>query len=247
MNALDAQTTVGELVRDRPSRARVFERFGIDYCCGGKTPLDRACRQSGLDPDQILRELADQDVDAREPEAVDWSTAPMHALADHIEDVHHGLLRRELPRLEHLAEKVAAAHGAGHPELLDVRATFAGLKTELEQHMFKEERVLFPMIRLLDGATELPRFHCGSLVFPIAAMEHEHDDAGAALSRLRALTGGYAPPPDACNSYRALLDGLAEMEADLHLHVHKENNILFPRAREAEAALATRIGHHVGR
>jgi regulator of cell morphogenesis and NO signaling len=235
MTTLDGQATVGQLVRERPSRARVFERLGIDYCCGGKTPLDRACRAGGLDLARVLRELADEDA-RPEADPVDWSTATLGALADHIEATHHAYLRRELPRLERLAEKVAAAHGARHPELLDVLAVFSALKSELESHMLKEEWALFPMVRLLDGATAPPRSPCGSVADPIAAMEHEHDDAGAALARLRSLTGGYTPPAGACNTYRALLDGLADLEADLHLHVHKENNILFPKARDAEAA-----------
>jgi regulator of cell morphogenesis and NO signaling len=245
MITLDEQATVGQLVRERPARARVFERLGIDYCCGGKTPLDRACRAVGIDLARILRDLAEEDA-RPEADPVDWSTAPMAALADHIEATHHAFLRRELPRLERLAEKVAAAHGARHPELLEVRAVFSGLKSELEVHMLKEEWVLFPMVSQLDGATAPPRFPCGGVAYPIATMEHEHGDAGAALERLRGLTGGYTPPAGACNSYRALLDGLADLEADLHLHVHKENNILFPKARDAEAALSDRTPAGVG-
>jgi regulator of cell morphogenesis and NO signaling len=242
MNVLDPHSTVGQLVRERPALARVFERFGIDYCCGGKRPLDQACQERGLEVGLVLDELAGQDVDAPAAEEVDWSAAPMSELADHIEATHHAFLRRELPRLEGLLEKVVAAHGPRHPELRDLRAVFAGLKSELEGHMLKEERVLFPMVRQLQRATARPRFHCGSVANPIAVMEHEHDDAGTALAWLRARTGGYTPPADACNTYRALLGGLAELEADLHLHIHEENNILFPRARDAEAALSGAAG-----
>lgn len=242
MNPLDAQSTVGQLVRERPNRARVFERLGIDYCCGGKLPLDDACRAKGLDLNRVLSELAGADGRASETDTEDWSTAPMSELADHIETVHHEYLRRELPRLERLVEKVDAAHGARHHELRELRTVYAGLKAELEEHMMKEERVLFPMIRHLEQATTLPRFHCGSVGNPIAVMEHEHDSAGAALASLRKLTGDYTPPADACNTFRAMLAGLAELESDLHLHVHKENNILFPRARDAEAALALSAG-----
>jgi regulator of cell morphogenesis and NO signaling len=243
MNFLDVHSNVGQLVRDRPARARVFERLGIDYCCGGKRPLDEVCRDRGLDLDRVLDELAGEDGRALAAEPVDWSAAPMSELADHIEATHHAYLRRELPRLDGLMEKVVAAHAARHAELWDLLAVFRGLKRELESHMLKEELVLFPMVRQLQQATERPRFHCGSVANPIAVMEHEHDSAGVALARLRALTGGYAAPADACHTYRALLDGLAELEADLHLHIHKENNILFPRAHEAEAALATGSGN----
>lgn len=242
MNVLDTQAAVGQLVRERPARARVFERFGIDYCCGGRRPLDQACRERQLDLGLVLDALNELDPHAHGADAADWSTAPMGELADHIEATHHAYLRRELPRLAGLLEKVVAAHGDRHPELWDVRMVFAGLKAELENHMLKEERILFPMVRQLERAATLPRFHCGSVGNPIVVMEHEHDAAGAALASLRSLTDGYTPPAGACNTYRALLDGLAELEADLHLHIHKENNILFPRARDAEAALALGSG-----
>lgn len=240
MSILDAQVTVGQLVAERPGRSRVFERLDIDYCCGGKVPLEQACRARGLDVEVVLRELAAQDDAPAEAVEADWASWTMGELVDHIVDVHHGYLRRELPRLAGLVDKIAEVHGKGHPELRDVRAVFASLKAELEAHIVKEERVLFPIIKQLEAATDLPSFHCGSVDHPIRAMEFEHDDAGAALARLRALTGGYVPPADACNTYRAALAGLAELEADLHQHIHKENNILFPRAHDAEAALRER-------
>lgn len=235
MSTLDAQTTVGQIVAERPSRARVFERLGIDYCCGGKIPLEQVCRKKGLDVTSVLQELRDQGQGASESDSVDWTKAPLTDLANQIEATHHAYLHRELPRLDWLVSRVATVHGPHRPELLDVKTTFDGLKTELEEHMFKEEKVLFPMIRGLESGSR-PPVGPPSVSYPIAAMEHEHDSAGAALLRLRTLTSDYVPPADACNTYRAMLDGLAELESDLHLHVHKENNILFPRAIEAEAA-----------
>ncbi|MEP0841441.1 MAG: iron-sulfur cluster repair di-iron protein [Phycisphaerae bacterium] len=237
MRSFDANATVGQLVAERPSRARVFERFEIDYCCGGKQPLAEACAERGLDPESVLAELRAADA-APHPSETDWTTAPLGDLCDHIVAAHHAYLRRELPRLEAMSEKVAEVHGRREPHLRELAAVFAALHEELDQHMAKEEQVLFPLVRLLESSTALPSFHCGSVANPIRVMEHEHDDAGAALTRMRRLTGGYAPPPEACNTYRALLDGLAELEADLHRHIHKENNILFPRAAALEARLA---------
>jgi len=240
MSSPDLQATVGQLVAERPGRSRVFERYGIDYCCGGKVPIAQACRERGLDVTEVLRELDVCDAETTAGDEVAWSERPLGELADHIVAVHHGYLRRELPRLTIHLDKIAAVHGPGNPALVEVRDVFAGLREELESHLLKEEQVLFPMIKQLDTASRQPDFHCGSVRFPIQVMEHEHDDAGAALVRLRALTVGYTPPAEACNTYRAALAGLAELEADLHRHIHKENNILFPRAQEAEAALAGR-------
>ena len=134
---------------------------------------------------------------------------------------------------------MAAVHGSRHPELNAVRDTFAELRDELESHMLKEEQVLFPACRQMDASGSLPTLPCGSLGAAVARMEAEHDVAGSALETLRDLTHGYAPPPDACNSYRALLDGLATLEADLHQHIHKENNMLFPRALAMEAEFSS--------
>lgn len=232
------ERTVGDWVTERPGRSRVFERFGLDYCCGGRRPLGEACADAGLDAAEVLAALRESDAAAGAEPQVDWSLATMSELVGHIVSVHHAYLRRKLPRLAQMNEKVAAAHGERHPEVSQCREVFSALSAELEAHMWKEEQMLFPMIEQLESAASLPHFHCGSLQNPIAVMEDEHDSAGRALRRLRDLTGGYTPPHDACNTYRAWLDGLAELEADLHEHIHKENDILFPRAtrREDETA-----------
>jgi regulator of cell morphogenesis and NO signaling len=159
-------------------------------------------------------------------------------LADHIEATHHSYLRSALPRISQLAAKVAQAHGSRHPEVIEVQAVFDALREELEAHLQKEEAILFPMCRELDTASTLPQFHCGTVRNPVHVMESEHDNAGRALSELRRLTGDYTLPEDGCNTYRALLDALTEMEGDLHQHIHKENNILFPRAVAMEQRLA---------
>ena len=165
----------------------------------------------------------------------DWSRASLTELVDHIESEHHGYLREELPRLSGLIEKLVETHGGRHSELLQCRQVFDSLRRELEPHMAKEEQILFPMIRDLDASSTLPDFHCGSLRNPIRVMELEHDDASLALLRLRELTADYTPPGDACSTHRAAFAGLAALEADLHRHIHKETDILFPRAVAEEA------------
>jgi regulator of cell morphogenesis and NO signaling len=157
-------------------------------------------------------------------------------LAEHIEETHHAYLREELPRLDFMTEKVSRVHGDKEPRLLRVREAFVALKAELEPHMMKEERVLFPIIRELEASASRPEFHCGSVANPIRQMEHEHDQAGDALAIIREATDDFVPPEWACNTYRAMLDSLEKLEADMHQHVHKENNVLFPKAIEMEAA-----------
>jgi regulator of cell morphogenesis and NO signaling len=240
MTTTYAQQPVADLVREQVARARVLERHHIDYCCGGKLSLAEACARVGEDVDQVARELDETEVAAAEAAGPDWSVAPLSQLADHIVQRHHTYLRRELPRLATLLDRVFQAHRHNHPELAELRRVFAALRTELDEHMLKEERVLFPIAKQLEAARAAsrpaPTFHCGSVNNPISAMEDEHRQVGEALRRMRWLTRGFAPPHDACQTYRVLLAGLAELEEDLHLHIHLENNILFPRAAELEAS-----------
>jgi regulator of cell morphogenesis and NO signaling len=229
---------VGDIVAQRPSRARVFERFGIDYCCGGRKPLATACAEKALSPGDVLREVAASDA-AEEAEGkareADWTRVPLGTLCNHVIDRHHAYLRRALPRLSELTRKVADAHGDWDERLLTVRDVFAAFRAEMEAHTIKEEVVLFPLIRRLDDPNADPAGGVGPGVSaPIARMTAEHDDAGEALAKMRALTDGYAPPAGACPTYRALLDSLFELESDTHRHVHLENNVLFPRAQALE-------------
>lgn len=238
MTEITPHTSVGRLVAERPGRARVFERFGIDYCCGGKSALADACAEQGLDAKQIVAALREADAAPPAADETDWTRATLDELIANILDTHHAYLSRELPRLAELIAKVQGVHGQRHPKLAELRQTFEGLQDELAAHTMKEEQILFPMIRNMESTRTLEATHCGSVQNPIRVMEDEHDSAGAALAKMRTLTSDFTPPADACASYQTLLDGLAELEADLHLHIHKENNILFPRAIEMEAALA---------
>lgn len=234
LDILNNEPTVGQLVAQRPGRARIFEKHGIDYCCGGGKTLSQVCRELGLDAHHILFELDQRDPQPSADER-DWTQASLTELADHIEQVHHQYLKEELPRIEVLSRKVVSVHGNGHPELLEIHKQFTALKEELESHILREERVLFPLCRRLDRQHP-DRFH-GALEQPISVMVKEHEDAGEALAQLRRLSHNYTPPPDACNSFRRLYEALSRLESDLHQHVHKENNILFPRAIEAVARL----------
>jgi len=232
---ISAERTVRELALESPATTRVFEKLGIDYCCGGSKSLEEACRAANLS----LAEVADSLKAAEEAEQVpgpngDWQQEPLADLAAHIIKTHHKYVREELARLEPLFDKVSSVHGKNHPELPAMRATFQGLAQELTVHMMKEERVLFPyIVRMEESAIAkepvLPA-PFGSVRNPVAMMIHEHDSAGDALRVLREASNGYNAPPDACVSFRTLYQALRAFEADLHQHIHLENNILFPRA-----------------
>jgi|SRR5581483_10928484 len=238
--SVNLETSVGQLVTERPARARVFESLGIDYCCGGKLPLVEACRVNKLDPQVVTKLLQTFDEQsAGKSDERDWSKASLTELADHIEQTHHTYMRAELPRLETNLRKIAAKHGPHNPKLVELLDVFLELRAEYEQHAMKEERILFPLVRRMDSGDALAGQHCGSIQNPIRVMMMEHDHAGAALARMRELTDGYSAPADACNTYRATMDALAQLEQDLHRHVHKENSILFPRAAELEASAAS--------
>ncbi len=233
---VDPAMTVAALVLEQPGRTRVFERFGVDYCCGGQVSLTEACRLAGIDTAEVVAQL-EVETAAVEPEP-DWTAEPIEALVTNILDTHHAYLRAELPPLAALVDKVTNVHGERHPELHDIRRTFAAIDMELRSHMPKEEIVAFPAcLALAAGETS-----DADLEATIEAMVHEHAEVGEDLARLRSQTRGYAVPDDACNSYRSMLDRLATLEADTHRHIHKENNILFPRA----LAFATPTGDSQG-
>lgn len=236
MQRNNLEIPIGEIVAEKLSRSRVFEQFGLDYCCGGHVPLNEACKEKGIDPNEVLDALIESDVEAKEGDSTDWRKAGLTELTDHIEATHHAYLNKELPRLNNLMVKVVAAHSERHPELSKVAETLNALTAELTQHLAKEEQMLFPIIRQMDstGDTE---FHCGEVANPIGVMEMEHNNAGNALASLRSLTNDYQPPADACTTYQALFVGLVELEFDIHQHILKESSILFPGAIALEKKL----------
>jgi regulator of cell morphogenesis and NO signaling len=233
--ALTTTTTLAEIASSQPSLTRELGRLGLDYCCGGKRSLAEACREQNLDPDVVVAELACSSSSGEA--AADWSGMSASELMEHLQATHHRYLKQELPRLSELAAKVSRVHGEKHPDLIRVAEIYGKLRADLEPHLRKEEEVLFPMIRTLTSAGSRPEFHGGAIANPIAVMEQEHTSVGALLEQLRTLTRGYQAPEDTCASTRALMAGLAELEADTHLHVHKENNHLFPAALALEERL----------
>ncbi len=233
---LTPSTSLAEIASHRPDLTRELERLGLDYCCGGKRSLAVACAERGLDPGAITAELNGTPV--AEVSAADWIALPLADLVDHLEAMHHRYLKQELPRLSELAAKVSRVHGETHPELVQAAELLAELRADMEPHLQKEGQVLFPMIRSLATACNRPSFNCGSIANPISVMEQEHTAVGALLERLRQITNGFQAPADTCASTRALMPGLAELEADTHLHVHKENNHLFPAVLALERTLA---------
>jgi regulator of cell morphogenesis and NO signaling len=237
MSAVDLtpDSTLADVVDAAPGTARLLESLGLDSCCGGARSLADACAAAGVDAASVLEAAT-----IGAPEPAEWSVLPIVQLVDHIEATHHAYLHAELPRLRALAAKVAGVHGGHHPESAHVLALVDAIRADLEPHLLKEERVLFPMIRELATSSAAPSFHCGSIRNPIAKMTMEHDRAGSLLAELRRTTRDYEVPADACASYRMLYLGLRELEADTHLHVHKENNHLFPAAVDAERRLVDR-------
>ncbi|MCB9619846.1 MAG: iron-sulfur cluster repair di-iron protein [Sandaracinus sp.] len=231
---ISLRTTVGELAAAIPHATRIFEKHRIDYCCGGRRSLAEACERSGTDPSVIVAALSTPPR-ATDP-STDWRKAPVDVLVRHILDVHHVYMWEELPRLNALMTKVARVHGDRHPELRQLEPVVLGLLDELRTHLTKEERILFPYVLSLCGTAPGVDACFATAAGPIRVMDAEHEDAGEALAVIRRLSGDLTPPDDACGSYRALYQGLAEMEQDLHLHIHLETNVLFPRVLELEAA-----------
>jgi len=230
-------TKVGDLVLAKPQAMRFLEGQGVDYCCGGHRSLKEACEVAGKAPEAILEALqglGEATPDTPSPQA--WMEASLTALLAHIEATHHATLRRELPRLEGLLEKVLGAHGENHPELDEVFDLFQALASDLMPHLMKEEQILFPFIRQMEAGQEAKACF-GTVQSPIRVMESEHEVVGGLLARLRACTSEYTAPADGCATFRALYLGLQELEADIHLHIYLENQILHPRARMMEAAL----------
>ena len=231
--------TVREIALENPASIRVFEAFGIDYCCGGRKPLAEACAAKNIALDTVITALENGSASSA-PVSEDWNAQSLGALAAHIVNAHHAYVRRELPRLAELAGKVVNRHGDTKPELPQIQAKVAQISEELTEHLAKEEVVLFPYItkleRAKDEGTAKPRGCFGTVASPIAMMTQEHEAAGALLAEIRQLSGDYTPPVGACPTFHAFYNGLREFEQDLHQHIHLENNILFPRAMAMEEA-----------
>ena len=240
---LDSQTTVRELVGRYPETRQVFEKYEIDYCCGGAKSLADAAADRDLNVSALvdtLTEVLTTRPGGAEGAEKDWYSASLSELVEHIIATHHAYVKEALPRLRTLIAKVLGAHGEHHGDMLrQVQAYFQSLDDELSSHMMKEEHMLFPYIAALDrhnreGAPR-PFAPFGTVQNPVRQMEYEHDSAGDALAGLRQVTDGYTLPGDACPTFKAMYEELERFDADLHQHIHLENNILFARAIEMEA------------
>jgi regulator of cell morphogenesis and NO signaling len=226
VRAFDDMSTLGDIVLEQPRAAALFERLGLDYCCGGRLTLHEACGHRGLHAVTVatlLRALADEPAD-HELDVHDVARASLSELCDHIVVGHHEPLRRELPRINNVLGTVVRVHASTHPELHDLQRLFVGVRSELEAHMRTEEEALFPSCRALDGDGT---FDAGLLDL----LEHDHAATGDALCALRELAGGYDTEAALCGTHRSLLRALRAFELDMHQHVHEENNVLFPRVR----------------
>lgn len=229
--------TVRELALEMPNATRVFEKLGIDYCCGGKKSLDQACADANLNIDEVIRLITSASQEPKFP-GRDWEKGSAGELANHIIKTHHTFVREEGARIVPLLAKVCSVHGKNHPELFEIQSVFLGLVQELAMHLMKEENILFPYIlrleeSVLQGEPASPA-PFGTVRNPILMMTQEHDSAGVALQKMRAWSHDYDVPAEACVSYRTLYGALKGFEADLHQHIHLENNILFPQAMEME-------------
>ncbi len=238
METLDSRT-VRELASATPGAARVFERFGIDYCCGGERSLAQACTAANVNLMEVAEALkAPQPQDGDR----DWQKATLAELAKHIVAKHHEYVRQEIQWLIPLSAKVEGVHGKNHPELEKIQCSFNALAEELTAHLMKEERMLFPYIEQLELAANSGSHPApspfGTVKNPVRMMMMEHDSAGELLRKMREVSKNYTLPADACMSFQMLYRALEEFEADLHQHIHLENNILFPRAVELEAKAA---------
>ncbi len=223
---LTTEQTVSEIAAGSLAAVRVFEAYGIDFCCGGKRPLEEVCREKGLRTDKVLERLEKATAERVEDET-DWNRASLRDLIRHIVGKHHEYLKLELPRLAQRLAKVVQVYGAQDAATLGpVPELFGALRQEMELHMHKEELMLFPAI---DAGL-------GGIGNAISVMEREHESAGDALRKIRESLKDFAIPEYACVTYKSLLNGLLELESDLHLHIHLENNILFPRAIALERA-----------
>jgi regulator of cell morphogenesis and NO signaling len=228
--------TVREVVLETPAAAVIFEKLHIDYCCGGNRPLDEACRAAGVDVEKVLNALESPEVFSNVDR--DWLVAPLAELVDHIVEFHHGRTREMTARIPQLLHKISTKHGSAHPELIGIEKNFAAIAAELATHMMKEEMMLFPYIVRMEEAVVAgdavipPPF--GTVRNPVRMMMAEHDGAGELLREIREASGGFAVPPDGCATFVAAYAALEEFEADLHQHIHLENNILFPRAMAME-------------
>jgi regulator of cell morphogenesis and NO signaling len=228
---------IGQLVAQDYRTAALFEKYGIDFCCNGNRTIEDACRQKKIDQVQLTKEL-EQLTQQQDTQQQDFNTWPINQLADYIVEKHHGYVNKQIPVLQAYLKKIDAVHGDRHTELATIARLFDETATELTVHMKKEELMLFPQIKKMFKSQQegngMYTSALGSFQNPISLMMHEHAFEGERFAKISALSKEYTAPEDSCNTYRVTFALLKEFETDLHLHIHLENNILFPKALEME-------------
>lgn len=233
----EAQKQIGQFVANDFRTAAVFNKYGIDFCCKGQRTVQEVCDKQGIDTDELLEELQAV-LNSKGAQSIDYRSWPLDLLIDYIEKKHHRYVEEKTIVLRQFLDKLCKVHGERHPELLEINDLFTASSQELASHMKKEELILFPFVKkmvnakLQDSLVATPPF--GSVENPIATMMHEHDNEGERFRKIALLTSNYTPPADACNTYKVTFAMLQEFEQDLHLHIHLENNILFPEAAKLE-------------
>ena len=229
--------TVAEIVNDNFRTSDVFKKYKIDFCCGGHKTLSDVCQTKNISLDAVEAEL-ETVANARNTGLPDTHHWTLSLIVDYIVGNHHEYITRSIPLLLQYTNKVARVHGENHPELKQVQTLFHEAVMELDAHMSKEEHILFPFIKSMEkhftSRETLQESGFGRIQNPIGMMEHEHDTVGSIFKNIRQLTSDFTPPEDACNTYRVLFSKLEEFETDLHIHIHLENNVLFPRAIKME-------------
>lgn len=233
----NSEKQIGQFVADDFRTAAVFSKYKIDFCCNGNRSINEACEKKGIDSNVLLDEL-NAVLNSKTDQSIDYKSWPLDLLADYIEKKHHRYVEEKIPVLLQFLNKLCSVHGERHPELFKINDEFIACANALTSHMKKEELILFPFVKRMvkaksdNVAIQSPQF--GTVESPIAMMMQEHDTEGERFRQIAELTNNYNPPADACNTYRVTFAMLQEFEQDLHLHIHLENNILFPGAIKLE-------------
>ncbi len=232
MNELKTKT-LAQIVNEDHRAASVFEKYHLDFCCKGKRSLQQACAEGLLSADELIAALDNTVKPDRYSVHLNYDLLSLSQLVDYIVATHHNYVKQEMPQIQSYLERVVSKHGDRHPEMRKVAEIFAAVKDEMDEHMQKEEKILFPRIKEAEKQSNEPdkiKLSISFLQSPIFMMEEEHDHAGAALAEIRELTSNYNLPADTCTTYRLCYAALQAFETDLHQHVHLENNLLFPKA-----------------
>jgi len=227
---------IGDIVAEDFRTAAIFKKYGIDFCCKGGRTIEEACEPKNLDKNQIYQDI--ENLPKTDGNSIDFNSWPLDLLADYVEKTHHRYVEEKTPVIQQFLDKLCKVHGAGHPELFQIKELFDGSARDLAAHLKKEELMLFPFIKnmvkaKIDGSA-ISQPHFGTVENPVNMMKHEHTVEGERLRNIAELTGEYTPPADACNTYRVTFAMLQDFENDLHKHIHLENNILFPKAIQLE-------------